>query len=187
MPTITRFVILMVVMLAACSPSVYFDKSPSVNFVRFHSFAFLPSPDNTTVSIYNNQIMDELIERSIRAEFISRGMEVNVKEPDLLLRVHLVVEEKEEMVNNSANRPYPYMGPYQSPYFYFPGPVYNDFRTIPYEKGTLIIDVIQRESGKLVWRGWSSETISSLPQYESKLPDLIAKIMSNYPIQKRGQ
>lgn len=173
----------------SCSPSVYSDQSPSVNFTSFKTYAFLPKVDSTKISVYNSGIIDEIIHKSIAAEMNSRNYSVDTKEPDLLIKFHLMVENREEIVN-SPNYMYPpywygYAMPY--PYFYYPGPMYmpNNFRKIEYKEGTLIIDFFERSTGKLAWRGWSTNNLDDLKKFEAHLPDKVKEILTNYPVKQK--
>lgn len=176
-------------LLSACSPSVYFDSSPSAAFSRYRSFALLPRQDTVQVSIFSDGILDELIERSIVAEMKSRKLEVDTKAPDLIAKFHLIVETREDIISYpnsyypglwpSFPMRYPYY-PYYGPFTYQP----DYFRKIYYKQGTLIIDVFERETGKLTWRGWSVVNIDSRNKFEKNLPDLVQRIFSNYPVPK---
>lgn len=74
MKKITSWILGLTVLLAvSCSPSVYFDQSPTVNFATYKTYAFLPKVDTARVSIYNSGIIDELIHKSIVAELNRRS------------------------------------------------------------------------------------------------------------------
>ncbi len=182
-----QLVLMMVALgILGCAPSVYFDKSPSARFTAYKTYAFLPKVDTSAVSIYDSGIIDELIHKSIVAELNARGYAIDTSQPDLLVKFHMMVEEKVETVNSPTYNypPFGYGYPMRYPYFYYPGPIYRDnyFRTIYYKEGTLIIDLIERSNGNLIWRGWSITDLDNLSKFEQHLPELIQRIMANYPI-----
>ena len=188
-PTLPLFVISVLLLLDNCAPQAYFDQSPSVNLVPFKTYAFLPKVDSAKVSIYNSGIIDELIHKSIVAELNSRGFSVDTKNPDLLVKFHMMVENKTDIVNTS---PYSYPPtafgyPMRYPYYYYPGAMStpNSFRRIQYKEGMLIIDFFVRSDGKLGWRGWSESNLDNLNKFEQQLPDMVARILSNYPIPRK--
>ena len=185
-PILTVMILFVSLLLTCCSPNVYFDQSPSVNLVPFKTYAFLPKVDSTKVSIYDSGIIDELIHKSIVAELNSRGFAVDTKNPDLLIKFHMMVENKTDIVNTSpySYPPYAFGYPMRYPYYYYPGSMItpNSFRRIEYKEGLLIIDFFVRSDGKLAWRGWAESNLDNLSKFEQHLPDMVAKILSNYPI-----
>jgi len=53
-----------------------------------------------------------------------------------------------------------------------------------YTEGTLILDVIDRESNELVWRGSASETIDQMASPEqrvSMIQDAVSKLLKDFP------
>ena len=175
--------------LSACSPQVYFDSNPSVNIASLRTYAFLPKVDSAKVSVYNSDIIDDLIHKSIVAQMNSRNFTVDTKKPDLLIKFHMMVEKKEDIVNTSPYTypSYMYRFPMRYPYYYYPGPMYmpNSFSRIEYKEGTLIIDFFDHASGKMAWRGWGTRNIDNLTKFEQTLPDLIDEILANYPVHRK--
>ena len=154
--------------LPACSHQVYFDTNPSVNIVPLRTYAFLPKVDSAQVSVYNSDIIDELIHKSIAAEMNSRNFAIDTKKPGLLIKFHMVVEKKEDIITTSSYRLTPYT-----------------FHKIEYKEGTLIIDFFDHASGTLAWHGWATRNIDNLTKFEQGLPDLIDEILSNYPVHRK--
>ena len=189
-PVLPLFAISVLLLLNHCAPNAYFEQSPSVNLVPLKTYAFLPKVDSTKVSIYDSGIIDELIHKSIVAELNSRGYTVDTAHPDLLIKFHMMVENKTDIVNTSpyAYPPYAFGYPMRYPYYYYyPGSMItpNSFGRIEYKEGLLIIDFFVRSNGKLAWRGWAESNLDNLSKFEQHLPDMVAKILSNYPIHPR--
>ena len=99
-----------------------------------------------------------------------------------------MVEDKEDIVNNPM---YTYPGVpfgygYRYPFYYYPGPIYlgSNTQRIEYKEGTLVIDFVQRSSGKLVWRGWSVGRLSDPIKYMDQLPRIIGRMFIHYPVKK---
>ncbi len=179
--------ILTVILLVNCGNQVFFETSPSVNFSVFKkTYAFLPRADSTKNSLFENGIMDEHIQRLITEELRKRNYVIDVKDPDLMIRFHVMVENKEDIVNTPV---YSYPGMlygygYRYPFYFYPGPIYlgDNQRYIRYKEGTLVIDVIERGTGKLAWRGWAVGELDNAARYLDQLPNLIFRIFRGYPV-----
>lgn len=50
-----------------------------------------------------------------------------------------------------------------------------------YERGTLIIDIRERESGRLLWRGWTSTTVGSSPLHPQEVKEMVQAILAEFP------
>lgn len=57
----------------------------------------------------------------------------------------------------------------------------SQITTMDYNEGTLILDIIDRRTNKLVWRGWSKETLSDPENFERDLSVQIADITARIP------
>ena len=181
-------------LLLGCSQKVFFETSPSVDFKSLKkTYAFLPRIDSGKNSLFENNIMDENIRRLITEKMDERNYVIDTTGPELLIKFHVMVENKEDIVNTPVYS-YPGMGygyPYPYPFYFYPGPIYlgNNTKFIKYQEGTLVIDFVQRSSGKLVWRGWSVGELSNPVTYMNELPHLIGRMFIHYPIgvSRRGK
>lgn len=85
--------------------------------------------------------------------------------------------------------PFPYFGypraftcAYRLGFGYIWVPVYR--RRDEYGPGTLIIDVVERESRELIWRGWADGALLDAPRREELpkyLAQVVAKILEDFP------
>jgi hypothetical protein len=172
--------------LLGCSEKVFFESSPSVDVsVLKKVYAFLPRVDSTNNSLFENSIMDETIQRIITAKMSERGYVISTRAPELLIKFHVMVENKEDIVNTPIYS-YP-IGPgfgFPFPYYYYPGPISlgGNTRYIKYEEGKLVIDFIEHSSGKLAWRAWSVGKLDNATNYINELPHLIGRMFIHYPV-----
>ena len=57
-----------------------------------------------------------------------------------------------------------------------------------YTRGTLIIDVVERNDNVLVWRGAASARLLSMPSYEhmvARAEDAVKQILASFPSRTR--
>lgn len=173
-----------VAILSGCSGKTYVQKSPDADFSGFSTYAFLPRADSTSNPLFNNDIIDDLIEKSVINEMSKRGYVVETSAPDVMIRFHVIVEERQQQIVNSPSYAYPgiWAGyPLRQPYIFYGGPIYNAAQIVHYEEGTLIIDVVQKSTGKMIWRGWIVGDVDNAEEFEIKIPGMVKRIFEKYP------
>lgn len=79
---------------------------------------------------------------------------------------------------NSSNYPYytNFGYPMQIPYY-----VNKNIYEEEFKEGTLIIDIIDRTTGELIWRGWNKDILYDPQSYNASIPEGISNIFKNYP------
>jgi hypothetical protein len=107
-PITFSLTVLMVGLLAACSRYTYYSVgSNSAKLSRYHTFAWLPPVKQTRNVAYNNDIADQRIHESATAQLESKGLLLKRKNPDLLARYMVMVDEKERIYDQPV---YNYVG-----------------------------------------------------------------------------
>jgi hypothetical protein len=195
-PIIFSLTIVMVGLLVACSRYTYYSVgSSSAKLSRYHTFAWLPPVKQTRNVAYNNDIADQRIHESATAQLESKGLLLKRKNPDLLARYMVMVDEKERIYdqpvyNYVGGGYYPRFGGFyggRRAYYYAyrnPFPVYvgNDVEHVPYKEGTLVIDLIDRKSGKVLWRGYGIGEVDNPAQAVNDIPKVVDGIIGKLPL-----
>ena len=171
--------------VACNSTQVFSDYNRAVDFRKYKSFAWIPHT-NSQNSFFDNQLVEKNIKHFSNTELLNRGYSIDTLEPDVLLQYHLTSEKKTYTISSPAYSPYGgNMGynPYgYNPYGGYNSPYNRGYQQVEYLEGTLLIDVIDRRTNELIWRGWSIGSISNEAQVESELPSDVHRIFSKYPI-----
>ncbi|GAB3502360.1 DUF4136 domain-containing protein [Spirosoma knui] len=169
--------------LAIAQVSTDYDRS--VDFTRYHSYAFAkPSVKTGNNPIYNSPLLLENIQGNLARELKDRGLTYQKSTPDLLVKVHTYTENKTRNVLNSS---YPYAGgffPYRFgfwPYWggYYGGQTYCQEN---YTQGTLLVDMIDARTNKLLWRGAVQGVVDNPKRLERQVARGVRKIMKDYPV-----
>ncbi|WMJ73542.1 DUF4136 domain-containing protein [Cytophagaceae bacterium ABcell3] len=187
-----------VVVTVGCRRGNYYsDQIDGLDYGQFQTYAWLPLPDtalNKEHSLINNEILVESIRQAVDSEMESRGFEVDVDSPDVLLLIHTMLEDRQELIDAS---------PLYSTYgYYYPGiftgpmhPFYYDrFYTMPfvegygirqveYTEGAMVVDMIERDENRLVWRGWMEKRITNPDRLQRNIPEHVAKIFEGFPLE----
>ncbi|KQC00471.1 DUF4136 domain-containing protein [Pedobacter sp. Hv1] len=184
----------MVVCLASCSTYDYYAVSNKpVTTNRYQTYAWIPESQSKTTSIYNNDIATDRIVEATNAELDKRGFQLNNNKPDLLIRYTAVVNKETKTVSdpvyyNPPSRLSPRVGYYRGrARFYYaytdPFPVYvgSRARKMQVKAGSIMIDIIERKTSKLIWRGWAEGEVNDGQKAINDIPTVIANIFKKLP------
>ncbi len=172
--------ILLTVTAISCAPvlQVNSDYDRSANFSSYKTFSMY----NLTTTGNVNQLNADRIENSIRAEMIRKGLKENKNNPDLMVNAVTVLKDRRAI---TATTNYAYGGVLR-PYGYWVTPGlaagYTTVQTYNYKDGSLIIDVVDAKTKKMVWQGVGNGEIEKRPKNpEEMISNAVAKIMAGFP------
>ena len=179
--------------LSACSSYNFYSVNNRADLSAYKTFAWIPGGDSKTNNFYNNDIATDKIIQAANLELESRGLKLNNNRPDLLIRYSAVVKNETRNYNQpvyyqSPARYVPRMGYYNGRRFYFyqyqrPFPIYvgSEMRKQHIEEGNVMIDVIDRKSSKVIWRGWGEGIVNNPEKAINDLPKVVNKIFDKFP------
>lgn len=159
------------ILLTSCGPKVDANKRTAKSLNSYNSYAFLPNQDTIQTSNYNNALVNEIVIDEIRNNMQDLNYRLDRNQPDLLVYYHLMLDEEMAVnanpvyTNYSYYRPGFYVGPYYrnyaySNYFTVPRIVGNGIEQVAYKEGTIVIDLIDRRTNEIVWRGRAEDLIA---------------------------
>ncbi|GLP97120.1 DUF4136 domain-containing protein [Paraferrimonas sedimenticola] len=188
---------LMALALAACSTvQTEFDYNPEVDFSQYKTYAWVEVTEEDAEegadTYHMDGLTDERIRRSVDANMAARGFtKASPEEADLLVNYLTKLEKKVNIDTFHNNYGYhPFYDPYWGYYGGYAGPSRSTTRVREYQKGTLIIDLIDNKEDKLVWRGALADTVrqqESPEQREAGINSAVLEILQNYPPQSGAQ
>lgn len=180
-------------LFSCATPNVHSDVAKGVDFKKFHTFAWLPDADTAHHgSIPNKDAVIKAVHNSVNDEMVKRTYKIDTLKPDLLVLVHTRFETKQQTVQTPvySSYPYYYTGLYVGPWYsyYYPGyydmpfVVGYDIHNVNYTEGNLIIDIIERSTRKIVWRGWTTEDYAAPGDFETDIKTKVHQIFRKYPV-----
>lgn len=187
----TRLLLMLLLGLASgCTAlSVRTDYDPEASFPAFRSYAWLERPPATDGAprVDDNSLLHRRIHTAIDAGLQAAGYTLgDAGEVDFLVSYYLTIDKMTSVtyINNHWGYGPGWGGRYRHhtrPGFYpaFSQPVVNE-----YEQGTLILDVIQPEGRKLVWRGSVSSELdySATPEArQGKINKAVTAVLAEFP------
>jgi hypothetical protein len=155
-----------------CSPlKVTIDYDKEVSFDNYSSFKIMKHKKRKeSISWINNSLNLKRTERAIRDHLLSKGFnEVQSGEVDFLVAYHIGEQKKVDVTYygySYRRRPYPGGGT-------------KEVRK--YKEGTLIIDIVDRDSKELIWRGYGDGALRDPNYAEEQIYDAVKAILKSFP------
>lgn len=164
---------LTVASVVSCKPTlkVSSDYDKSANFSSYKTFSlyYLVTSKNVT------QFNEERIWNSIREEMQKKGYIEDDNNPDIVVNAISVINNKKYLAANSSGSGIvrPYAGMLSSS---------GNIQAVHYKEGSLLIDVIDRRTNKLVWEGVGSAEFEKQPKDPEKvIKNAVNKILESFP------
>ena len=140
---------------------------------RYRTFNWGPADAISTGDprLDNNRFFAERVRMQVEKELAIRGLEKTATEPpDVLVHYHASVTQKIEARNLDAE--YDSCGE-------------EDCKPYVYDAGTLFIDLVDRRTNRLVWRGWAAGSIEGLIDdqewLEKRIDETVVRILTRLP------
>jgi hypothetical protein len=163
---------------AGCATvSIVTDFDHAADFSRYRTFAVAGGHLSINgVSDDGNTIVKDRIRNALVAALRAKGLAEAPEHPDLLVGYWAGARSRIEI---EGMPPYaPEMGPYW--YGGWWGPGYTQWWTRTYEEGTLVIDLVDQASHRLVWRAYARTEIKP-PVSDEKVREIVDKAFRAFP------
>lgn len=171
----TRILIISLVVLVACSSQirVFSDYDPGYDLRSYKTFDWGEKVkiEQGKNPLHYNELNDKRIKAAVLEEMISRGYQQTEDAPELILHYHIIVDDRSVV----TTEPYGYQyGPYWTR---------SNANFYSYREGTLILDLMDRKTQNLIWRGWAVTDIDGITpkEVEAIIKSAVAKIFKKYP------
>lgn len=178
--------------LFGCGPRVTTMKTTNKDLSVYDSFAYLPNTDIEMPSKSFNDDVNEAVIETINSNLRQAGYELDRQNPDLLVLVSTETDTEIGATTDPIYATYPYatgvttISPYYEPYYY---PGYMDYTsfvgydvdTYSYQEGTVVINLVDRETRETVWKGVASESIYDQSTIQ-EIQELVNAIFEEYPL-----
>ncbi len=202
-------IVLFVASLSACNSYNYYTAGLNrTNMSRYHTFAWLPMGSGKGKAPGNIVAADAKIKDAATSALESKGLSISQKQPDLLISYTTTVG-RGTRTTYYTNYGWGGWGGYGwggfglgwgygwrgygwggfSPYYYYGAPfAYTGGLTYAdqehYKEGTLIIDLIDRRTRKVVWRGYGVGEVHHDPQKNvDDIPKVVSGIINQLSLQ----
>ena len=160
----------------SCSPirSVSYDYDRRVDLAELRTYNWLPIPDKVEDA---EALMRKRIKRAVDSSLESRGLRITNEDPDFLIAMAYGQVEKASI----RDWGYPY-GSRSRDYFW---PDYRvNISAYYYDEGTLVLDFLDGNSRKQIWRGIAKGFLgrNQTPEKLDKIVnEAVERMLSNFP------
>ncbi len=171
-PIVTIFLSAAIAALStACSTmTVRADHDSEINFSSLKSFALFERPAKERRGPQMSELVDRRIASSMQTVLVGKGFTKTApREADLLVTFYTAVR-KRVVVNGGG-----WYGYRRG--FWGGGVTWVN----SYPEGTLVIDVIDRRSRQLVWRGVGAGAFSKMNPTDEKVDKRVTRILQTFP------
>ncbi|MBZ9787319.1 DUF4136 domain-containing protein [Psychroflexus sp. CAK57W] len=185
-------------LLVSCGTKVETVRPNKADLSQYETFAYLP---NASIEIRNSAVQTDFLNSFIiettNDQMKITGYTLDRDNPDLLVLISITTDLETGREAEPVYANYPYIdavastpvSPFYQPFYYrgwydwyYPGGVIGyTTDTYSYKKGTVVIDLIDRETKQSVWKGITSEPIMDKSETEV-VQELIRDIFKAYPL-----
>jgi len=161
--------------LAGCAATLTVDSyaDRAADFTRYRTFGWGPGEQLATGDprLDNNPFFHGRVQAQVEKQLAAKGLEQATSEtPDLTIHYHTSITQ--EIQAGTADRRYGYCeGDGCDPYVY--------------EAGTLLIDLVDTRSNRVVWRGWAKASVEGVVEnqewMEERIDQAVARILERFP------
>ena len=146
-----------------------------VNFAQYKTFDWGPADQLPTGDprLDNNPFFKDHLEGAVEKAMAARHFmhAATGTKPDLLIHYHANVSQRFEVQGVDTSRGYCYDN--------------CEPRVSEYEAGTLVIDMVDAKTNKVVWRGWAQDSMTGVidnqTRLEKQIDEAVTKMMKELP------
>lgn len=141
------------------------EKTPGVDFKNYKTYAWLPTKDTSFTKLASKKNVELALAQAVSQQLNMRGMQFDSLTPDCLFTYSLVLTKTYQV----GQEPPPVYAPQSNAgalpgqynmYYYVPASTayYNpelyqgSMKVTTFRDGTLVIDMIDRKTNKIIWR-----------------------------------
>ncbi|MFD2570906.1 DUF4136 domain-containing protein [Spirosoma soli] len=173
-----------------CAPRVTVDSNSNIDFNKYKTFAWMDSDVKAGQNpLYYNQLATESVENTMGRVLSEKGLKEVKSKPDLIVGYHFFVEDKTRTVATPNSAFYgPYAGWGRWGYGGW-GPGWwgwggQQYTQEQYQAGTLVVDMVDARTRKLVWRGSVQNAVADPARIAAQLTKEAERIAEKFPERK---
>ena len=168
--------IVSMLLITGCSQQivVHTDFDPDYDLWKYKTFDWgqKVNIEEGQNPLHYNELNDKRIKAAVMQQLTKRGYKLAPENPDLILHYHIIVKDQTVVITEPFGYSY---GPYW---------VRTNTNLYSYKEGTLILDLMDKKTNNLIWRGWGVTEINevySTKEIEELTNTVVAKIFKSFP------
>lgn len=160
------FILLGGLLLTSCAAVAYVEKDDTVNFSAYKTYTWVDTKEKEEGNS-TNSLTEQNIRKAVDEELANQGWKKVSNRPDVLLSYDVLVEKAVKQTNEPVYT-MPFTRTFYNPYTRRVGYIYYPSRFAGYDRnayevreGTVTISMIDAQTEKTVWQGWTTEELNS--------------------------
>jgi len=174
------FFLLAALLLVGCAPRVYTEQDQDAKLAGYHRFAWLtPPPAPVRDPILDSQILESRVHHAVSDDLKQRGYEEVAPDasPDFLVTYH--TSAKQTVESSGPSFSFGFVDAFPRGFGAVGFPVGPDVHSE--DQGTLMLDVLDAQSKRLVWRGWTTRLLNQDNYNAQAVQDAVKDIFDKFP------
>lgn len=169
--------------LAGCATvSVATDYDHAVDFTSYHTFQIVGGHlMRDGVADEGNTLVKDRIEAALRAALQAKGLQETADGAQVDVGYYAGARSRTEVEGMRAYGPGTGFGPFWTGGWW--DPTYNDWWARTYNEGTLIIDLVDAHTKRLIWRAYAQAEVE-VPVSDQKIHQAVDRAFQGYPPRK---
>ena len=167
-------IVMWLIMVSSCTPMrVGFDFDPTADLSRYRAYAWGSGDADVSGDprLDANPFFDSRVRSAVEQQLVAKGFQkVSPDSAELLINYHAAICERVDVL--SVNGECGYEDSYET-------------RVIEYDEGTLILDIAEARTGKVVWRGWAQTNVDHVfsdPRLmEERIQEATRRLFERFP------
>ena len=175
--------------MAGCSPSAHIEKDDATDFSKYKTFAWI-SKDKSDGG-RTNDLAETKIKQAVNNELEkTAGWRETNKNPDVLLSYDVLVERSVRTQSDAVySQPFSrlFYNPYSRRYInvFYPSRFMGyDTYDVQTREGTVTISMIDADTDKTVWQGWTTNEVDSRRLSTKEIQNSVKAIFKKFDIAK---
>lgn len=163
------------------SAQTFSDYDSKIDFKKYQTYAWIAPGDSVLNRIRSDKVYAGFIMHTANQELTRRGMIIDTLRPDVLFVFHTQIREE---VKYSQSPTLSVGVGVAGPGYYVGGsaPVAGgDITATTYNKGTLVYEMYDTRTGKLVWRGGTSKSFDLEDDIQKLIAEATKKVFKKLP------
>lgn len=175
-------------LFTGCASVAHVEKDETVNFSNYRTYAWVETKEEAKKG---SDLTEQNIRKAVNAELAKEGWREVKNKPDVVLSYDVLVEKT---VKESSNAVYsnPYSRLFFNPYTRRWGTIYYPSRFLGYDnneyevrEGTVTISMIDAETDKTIWQGWTTDEVNSRNLTSKEIQNSIRSIFRKFDVAKK--
>lgn len=165
--TLTALLLSSLVLASACASTMTVSShvDRAVDFKQYKTYDWGPADTLPTGDprLDANPLFKDHLQGEVERQLAARGFQQSPGEPDLLIHYHANISERLDATKVDRGRGYG---------------IDDSAQAREYEAGTIVIDLVDRRTNKVVWRGWAQDAVADMLASQDKMAEKVREAVT---------